>query len=92
MSIFSKTTNPEGLSSQVRGKDGGIMDAIRCDEKDFLIWKWRPNSMAEAGASRKENNIRPDFRKNQHGKHGKHGNNRYPCVEVKPQEHYRIHY
>ena len=31
---------------------------IRCDEKDFLIWKWRPDAKAEAGASRKENNIR----------------------------------
>ncbi len=58
MGLFNKKTNQEGLSSQVRGKEGGIMDAIRCDEKDFLIWKWRPNSMAEAGASRKENNIR----------------------------------
>ena len=23
-------------------KKGGLMDTIRCDEKDFLIWKWRP--------------------------------------------------
>lgn len=34
------------------------MDMIRCDEKDYLIWKWRPNAKAEAGASLKENNIR----------------------------------
>ena len=34
------------------------MDMIRCDQKDFLIWKWRPNASAEAGASKKENNIR----------------------------------
>ena len=20
----------------------GMMDEIRCDEKDYLIWKWRP--------------------------------------------------
>ena len=26
-----------------RKKEGGMMDAIRCDEKDFLIWKWRPD-------------------------------------------------
>ena len=39
-------------------KEGGIMDAIRCDEKDFLIWKWRPNAQKDAGASRKENSIR----------------------------------
>ena len=34
------------------------MDAIRCDEKDFLIWKWRPDASQEAGHSRKENAIR----------------------------------
>ena len=39
-------------------KEGGIMDAIRCDEKDFLIWKWRPNASKEAGQSKKENSIR----------------------------------
>lgn len=39
-------------------KEGGIMDMIRCDEKDFLIWKWRPNASAEVGASHKENSIR----------------------------------
>ena len=39
-------------------KEGGIMDAIRCDEKDFLIWKWRPNAEREVSASKKENSIR----------------------------------
>ena len=39
-------------------KEGGIMDMIRCDEKDFLIWKWRPDSMRNASESRKENSIR----------------------------------
>ena len=24
-------------------KEGGMMDVIRCDEKDYLIWKWRPS-------------------------------------------------
>ena len=38
--------------------EGGIMDMIRCDEKDFLIWKWRPDARAGVGASHKENNIR----------------------------------
>ena len=38
--------------------EGGLMDAIRCDEKDFLIWKWRPDARAEVGSSRKENAIR----------------------------------
>ena len=41
-----------------KSKEGGIMDAIRCDEKDFLIWKWRPNRDAAVGSSRKENSIR----------------------------------
>lgn len=31
----------------------GFMDEIRCDEKDYLIWKWRPQ-----GNSRRENAIR----------------------------------
>lgn len=31
----------------------GLMDEIRCDEKDYLIWKWRP-----AGITRRENAIR----------------------------------
>ena len=38
--------------------EGGIKDAIRCDEKDFLIWKWRPNRDAKVGSSLKENSIR----------------------------------
>ena len=50
MGLFSFNNKPK--------TEGGIMDAIRCDEKDFLIWKWRPNASAEAGESRKENNIR----------------------------------
>ena len=32
------------------------MDAIRCDEPDYLIWKWRPNGGTEK--TRKENAIR----------------------------------
>lgn len=31
----------------------GMMDEIRCDEKDYLIWKWRP-----ANNARRENAIR----------------------------------
>lgn len=37
--------------------EGGLMDAIRCDEKDFLIWKWRPAGQAVNSTS-KENAIR----------------------------------
>ena len=32
------------------------MDVIRCDEKEYLIWKWRPSGAA--GSSNKENSIR----------------------------------
>ncbi|MDR2472068.1 MAG: SPFH domain-containing protein [Tannerella sp.] len=35
-------------------KEGGLMDVIRCDEKDYLIWKWSPGGVQ----SRKENAIR----------------------------------
>lgn len=35
-------------------KDSALMNVIRCDEKDFLIWKWSP----DGGASSKENEIR----------------------------------
>ena len=23
-------------------KEGGLMDVIRCDEENYLVWKWRP--------------------------------------------------
>ena len=36
--------------------EGGIMDVIRCDEKDYLIWKWRPNNSDTK--TYKENSIR----------------------------------
>jgi membrane protease subunit (stomatin/prohibitin family) len=36
--------------------EGGILDVIRCDEEEYLLWKWRPS----AGSSRtdRENAIR----------------------------------
>ena len=34
------------------------MDSVRCDEKDFLIWKWRPKAKSAVGSSNKENSIR----------------------------------
>lgn len=39
-----------------RKSEGGIMDVIRCDEKEYLIHKWRPSG--EANSTRKENAIR----------------------------------
>lgn len=38
-------------------KDDGMMDMIRCDENDYLIWKWRPSGN-EVNSTKKENAIR----------------------------------
>lgn len=40
-----------------KGKSGGIMNVIRCDEKEYLVWKWRPEGQAVNSTSR-ENAIR----------------------------------
>jgi len=45
MGLFSKNNN-----------EGGLMDVIRCDEKDYLIWKWSPSG--ESNSSNRENAIR----------------------------------
>ena len=59
MKLFGKKTIPEGQIGEVRSsKEGGIMDMIRCDQKDFLIWKWRPDANHVVGGSKKENSIR----------------------------------
>lgn len=39
-----------------RKKEGGLMDVIRCDEQDYLVWKWRPSGAANS--TKKENAIR----------------------------------
>lgn len=39
-----------------RKKEGGLMDVIRCDQEDYLVWKWRPSG--EANSTKKENSIR----------------------------------
>jgi membrane protease subunit (stomatin/prohibitin family) len=36
--------------------EGGLMDIIRCDEQEYLVWKWRPSG--EANSTKKENSIR----------------------------------
>ncbi len=38
-------------------KEGGLMDVIRCDEQEYLIWKWRPAGQ-DANSTKKENSIR----------------------------------
>ena len=37
-------------------KEGGLMDVIRCDQEEYLVWKWRPSG--EANSTKKENSIR----------------------------------
>ena len=40
-----------------RGKSGGMMNVIRCDEEEYMVWKWRPERQAVNSTSR-ENSIR----------------------------------
>lgn len=44
-----------GLFSRNKA-EGGMMDVIRCDEQEYLVWKWRPSG--EANSTNKENAIR----------------------------------
>ena len=37
-------------------REGGMLDVIRCDEPEYLVWKWRPSG--EANSTKKENAIR----------------------------------
>jgi membrane protease subunit (stomatin/prohibitin family) len=37
-------------------EEGGMMDVIRCDEQEYLVWKWRPSG--ESNSTKKENAIR----------------------------------
>ena len=39
-----------------KNDEGGLMDIIRCDEKEYLVWKWKPSG--EANSTIKENSIR----------------------------------
>lgn len=40
-----------------KGKSGGLMNVIRCDEEEYLIWKWRPEGQ-EVNSTTRENAIR----------------------------------
>jgi membrane protease subunit (stomatin/prohibitin family) len=40
-----------------RGKGGGLMNVIRCDEENYLVWKWRPEGQ-EVNSTTRENSIR----------------------------------
>ena len=37
--------------------NGGVLDVIRCDEQNYLVWKWHPEGAA-LGEAKKENAIR----------------------------------
>ncbi|MBP5689003.1 MAG: SPFH domain-containing protein [Muribaculaceae bacterium] len=39
-----------------KGKSGGAMNVIRCDEENYLVWKWTPGK--EANTTSRENSIR----------------------------------
>lgn len=45
-----------GLFGFGNKSEGGLMDVIRCDEQEYLVWKWRPSG--EANSTKKENSIR----------------------------------
>lgn len=40
-----------------KGNSGGMMNVIRCDEKEYLVWKWRPEGQ-ETNSTSRENGIR----------------------------------
>ena len=40
-----------------KGKSGGAMNVIRCDEENYLVWKWTPLGQ-EANSTSRENSIR----------------------------------
>ena len=40
-----------------RGNSGGMMNVIRCDEQEYMVWKWRPEGQ-EANSTSRENSIR----------------------------------
>ena len=40
-----------------KSRAGGFMDVIRCDEPDYLVWKWHPEG-TEEGKNYRENAIR----------------------------------
>lgn len=40
-----------------KGKSGGMMNVIRCDEEEYMVWKWRPEGQ-EVNSTSRENSIR----------------------------------
>ncbi len=46
-----------GIFKSKESPNGGLMDIIRCDEQNYLVWKWHPDG-STSGESVKENSIR----------------------------------
>ncbi len=40
-----------------KGNSGGLMNTIRCDEQEYLVWKWRPAEQ-DVNTTSRENSIR----------------------------------
>ena len=40
-----------------RGNGGGLMNVIRCDEQEYMVWKWRPEGQ-DVNSTSRENSIR----------------------------------
>ena len=40
-----------------KGKGGGLMNVIRCDEEEYMVWKWRPLGQ-DVNSTSRENGIR----------------------------------
>ena len=40
-----------------KGKGGGLMNVIRCDEQNYLVWKWCPEGQ-DVNSTSRENSIR----------------------------------
>jgi len=40
-----------------RGNSGGMMNVIRCDEQEYIVWKWRPEGQ-DVNSTSRENSIR----------------------------------
>lgn len=40
-----------------RGSGGGMMNVIRCDEEEYMVWKWRPDRQG-LNTTTRENSIR----------------------------------
>ena len=46
-----------GIFGNKQKKSGGMMNVIRCDEKEYLVWKWRPEGQ-DVNSTTRENSIR----------------------------------